>query len=70
MPELEPLADFPAAVGQVKSLRDKGIQVVLDLPETETAQLSALHKMQKDDQYLRVVIYDAEEFQKAIIGVQ
>jgi hypothetical protein len=68
MPELEPLADFPASVAQVKSLRDKGIQVVLELPETETEQLAILHGLQKNDHYLRVVIYDADEFNQLVTG--
>ena len=57
---------FPAAVGQVKSMRDKGIQIVLDLPETETAQLATLHGLQKDDHYLQVVIYDVDQFNSLV----
>lgn len=66
MSALEPLAMFPAAVGQVKSMRDKGIQIVLDLPETETEQLATLHGLQKTDHYLQVVVYDANKFQNLI----
>jgi len=43
-------------------MADKSIRIVIDLPETETAQLSKLHLLMTSDTYLRVVIYDAEEY--------
>ena len=68
MYELTPLADFPAIVCRVKSMVDKGIRVELDLPEGETQTLAILHGLQCDDKPLRVVIYDDDEFQKALIN--
>lgn len=66
MAELKPLIDFPAIVSNVRSLVDKGIRVQLDLPETETDCMSVLHRLQRDDQVLRVVIYNDDEFQARI----
>ena len=66
MSDLTPLADFPAIVVRVKSMVDKGIRIELDLPESETNTLAVLHGLQRDDKPLRVVIYDDDEFQKAI----
>lgn len=66
MAELKPLIDFPAIVSNVRSLVDKGIRVQLDLPETETDCMSALHGLQRDDQVLRVVIYNDDEFRVAL----
>ena len=54
------LADFPATVCRVKTLADGGIRVELDLPETEGDVLSVLHDLR--GRYLRVVIYDNDEF--------
>jgi hypothetical protein len=45
---------------------DKGIRIELDLPESATEILSVLHGLQRDDKVLRVVIYDDDEFQKAL----
>lgn len=67
MAELKPLCDFPAIVCRVKSMVDKGIRIELDLPESETETLAVLHGLQRDDQPLRVVIYNDDEFQKAIL---
>ena len=68
MGELKPLCDFPAIVHDVKSMfSDKGIRLQLDLPETETNTLAILHSLQRDDQPLRVVIYNDDEFQKEIL---
>lgn len=64
--ELTNLCDFPAIVVRVKSMIDKGIRIELDLPESETNTLAVLHGLQRDDKPLRVVIYDDDEFQKAI----
>lgn len=66
MAELKPLAEFPALIVRVKTLVDKGIRAELDLPETMTEMLSTLHALQRDDRPLRVIIYDDEEFERAI----
>lgn len=66
MAELKPLADFPAIVSNVRSLVDKGIRIQLDLPETETESLAILHGLQRDDQVLRVIIYNDDEFGRLI----
>ena len=70
MAELKPLADFPAIVTRVQSMADKGIRVILDMPETETDTLATLHGLQRDDRPLRVVIYDDDEFQKACLNIK
>ena len=70
MAELTSLADFPAIVCRVKSLVDKGIRIELDLPESETNTLAVLHGLQRDDAVLRVVIYDDDEFQKALLNAK
>lgn len=68
MPELKPLADFPAIVSRVQSMADKGIRLQLDLPETETDNMAVLHGLQRDDQVLRVVIYNDDEFMANLIA--
>ena len=66
MAAIEPLADFPAIVVRVQSMADKGVRAIFDMPESETATLAVLHGLQRDDKPLRVVIYDDDEFQKAV----
>lgn len=68
MAELTPLSDFPAVVCRVKTLMDNGIRVEFDLPETEARMLSELHTIKLDGRVLRVVLYDDDEFQKALNG--
>lgn len=68
MAELSALADFPATVCRVKTLVDNGIRVELDLPETEARMLSELHTIKLDGRILRVVLYDDDEFQAALMG--
>lgn len=70
MVELEPLADFPASISKAQTLADNGIRITLDLPETEAAILSKAHELKIGERYLYVVIYDADEFQKACINTQ
>lgn len=60
---MKPLTDFPAVVARVGTMADKSIRLVFDLPETETEQLSKMHLLMTSDTYIRVVIYDAEEYQ-------
>lgn len=43
---------------------DGGIRVELDLPETEGDALSVIHGLR--DRYLRVVVYDDDEFRDAL----
>lgn len=57
---MDSLIDFPATVCRVKTMVDGGIRVELDLPETEGDVLSVLHDLR--GRYLRVVIYDDDEF--------
>lgn len=57
---MDSLVDFPATVCRVKTMVDGGIRVELDLPETEGQILSTMHDLR--GRYLRVVIYDDEEF--------
>ena len=59
---MKPLADFPATVYGVKTLADGGIRVTFDLPETESDMLTRMHELKRSDKYLRVVIYDNDEF--------
>lgn len=60
------LADFPATVCRVKTLADGGIRLELDLPETEGKILSTMHDLRGI--YLRVVVYDGNDFETEIIG--
>ena len=64
MAELSALADFPAAVCRVKTLVDGGIRIELDLPETEAEILTIMHNLR--GRYLRVVVYDDDEFRRAV----
>jgi hypothetical protein len=57
---MDALTDFPATVCRVKTLVDGGIRVEFDLPETCGDILTALHGLR--GVYLRVVIYDDDEF--------
>ncbi len=60
------LADFPATVCRVKTLADGGIRLELDLPETESNMLTIMHELHRSDRYLRVVIYDNDEFTREL----
>jgi hypothetical protein len=61
---LSELTSFPAVVARVQTMADNGIRVIFDLPETETAQLSKLHLLMKSETYLRIIVYDADEWNK------
>lgn len=61
---MDSLIDFPATVCRVKTMVDGGIRVELDLPETEGDALSVIHGLR--DRYLRVVVYDDDEFRDAL----
>ena len=63
------LADFPAEVYGVKTLADGGIRVTFDLPETESGVLTRLHELKRGRKYLRVVVYDNDEFQRELKNV-
>jgi hypothetical protein len=56
------LVDFPATVCRVKTLADGGIRLELDLPETESSVLTTMHELHRSDRYLRIVVYDNDEF--------
>jgi len=47
-------------------MQDNGIRITLDLPETEAAMLAKAHELKTGERYLHIVIYDADEFSKAI----
>lgn len=66
MAELDPLCDFPATVCRVKTLADGGIRIEFDLPETESNMLSVIHSLR--GRYLRVVMYDDDEFVRLTHG--
>ena len=59
---MKTLAHFPATVCRVKTLADGGIRVELDLPETEAEMLTRMHQLKLSDRYLRIVVYDNDEF--------
>jgi len=65
MSELEPLVDFQATICRVKTMIDGGIRMELDLPETQGNILTLAHDIR--GRYLRVVIYDDDEFQHALL---
>ncbi len=64
---MKTLADFPATMYRVKTLADGGIRLELDLPETESNMLTVMHELHRSDRYLRVVIYDNDEFTQELI---
>lgn len=64
MAELNPLYDFPATVVRVKTMIDGSIRIEFDLPESQGESLSIMHGLR--DRYLRVVVYDDDEFRAAI----
>lgn len=66
MTNLTPLADFPATVCRVKTLVDGGIRIELDLPETEVEMLTRMHQLKLSNCYLRIVVYDDDEFEDEI----
>jgi len=63
---MNPLADFPAAIAKVQTMQDGSPRVTIDLPETAIEQAGILMRLQQGEQYLHIVIYDADEFSKAI----
>ena len=65
MPELKPITDFEAIVTKVQTMND-GPRVWLDLQEYATDTAAILTDLRYGDRYLRVVIYDEKEFQKAV----
>ncbi len=62
---MKSLCDFPATIVRVKTLVDGGIRIELELPETESDILAAAHNLR--GRYLRVVMYDDNEFQMALL---
>jgi len=67
---IEPLSDFPAVIVKVQTMQDKTPRVTLDLPETAIGEAGKLMQIQSGERYLHVVIYDADEFQKACLDIQ
>lgn len=63
---MQSLADFPATVCRVKTLADGGIRVELDLPDTEAEMLTRMHRLKLSDHYLRIVVYDNDEFLREV----
>jgi len=63
---IEPLCDFPAGIAKVQTMADGSPRIVLDLPESAIEHMTTLAQMQSGERYLYVVIYDAEEFEKAL----
>jgi hypothetical protein len=66
MPELKPLVDFPATVVRLKTMADFSIRAEFSMPETAADEMKTLHNIR--ERYLRVVIYDDDEFQEALIA--
>ena len=63
---MKPLADFPAGISKVQTMADGSPRIILDLPETAIKYMTTLAEMQSGERYLYVVIYDADEFEKAM----
>ena len=66
MSELKPLADFQAILSKVVTMVD-GPRIYLDLQENETGVLAKLAELKYGDKFLHIVIYDEDEFNRAII---
>lgn len=64
MAELRELTTFPATIEKVQQLQNMAIRVTLDLPETAIKEAGDLMNLR--DRYLQMIVYDADEFQKAI----
>ena len=65
--DMKPLCDFPAEIVRIKTMADLSIRLELSLPETETKILSRAHELIRRSHYLRIVIYDEDEFKSAIM---
>ena len=67
MAGLKPLADFACGIANVKTMADGSPRISLDCPESVIEHLSLLAKCQQEGRYLHIVIYDEDEFNRAII---
>ena len=67
MPDLTPLADFACGIANVKTMADGSPRISLDCPESVIEHLSLLAKCQQEGRYLHIVIYDEDEFNRAIM---
>lgn len=68
MATIKPLCDFPAGISKVQTMADGSPRIIMDLPESAIEHMTALAQMQSGERYLYVVIYDADEFEKALIA--
>ena len=59
---MKPIAEFSANVANVKTMADGSPRFTFDAPESEIELLSILARAKLDERYLKVIIYDAEEF--------
>ena len=66
---MKTLIDFPSVIVGVKTMVDNSIRLTLELPETESDIMSQAHKLKREQHYLRVVIYDDDEFQTEVKDV-
>ena len=65
---MKQLCDFPAGIANVKTMADGSPRITLDCEESVNEYLSLLAQCQADKRYLHIVIYDADEFNNAIIN--
>lgn len=63
MPELVPIADFPAGVANVKTMADGSPRFTFEAEESANKYLSVLGECQAQKKYLHIVIYDEDQFQ-------
>ena len=66
MSELKPLADFQAILTKVTTMND-GPRIWLDLQEHEAGIMGILGELNYGDKFLHIVIYDEDEFNRAIM---
>ena len=67
MSELKELCDFQCGIANVKTMADGSPRITLDCPESVIEYLSLLAKCQQEGRYLHIVIYDEDEFNRAIM---
>lgn len=63
---LKPIADFPAGIAKVQTMADGSPRFIFDAGESANQYLSILAECQSQKRYLRVVIYDEDQFQTVL----
>ena len=65
---MKPLCDFPAGIAKVQTMADGSPRITVDGEEGVNQFLTILAQCQADRRYLHIVIYDEDEFERAVKG--